>query len=66
MVIMAFFYPHLYWAEFVSDRNCIILIHRLIDMQLFVNVNIRIAFFSGPLTCFMLNCLANSTILNGK
>ena len=24
MVIMAFFCPHLYWEEYVSDRNCII------------------------------------------
>ena len=27
IVIMAFFCSHLYWAEYVSDRNCNILIN---------------------------------------
>lgn len=40
IVIMAFFCSHLYWAEYVSDRNCNILIHRklIFNYELFINL----------------------------
>lgn len=40
IVIMAFFCSHLYWAEYVSDRNCKILIHRklIFNYELFIKL----------------------------
>ena len=40
IVITAFFCSHLYWAEYVSDRNCNILIHNKLrfNYELFINL----------------------------
>ena len=40
IVIMAFFCSYLYWAEYVSNRNCNILIYRklIFNYELFINL----------------------------